>query len=351
MDLAVTEGQIHDAAKLARESLRDTHLRVVPEDEQPSGFVNLLDEQNGKTREAFIKDLLRLAPLGRKLFTTLFAARPEYRERIADHLSAGHTIQIARASNTSLAFPWYLVYDIPIGMTPSEYVPCRILKDWPASASTDMLCVFAFEHQFNTICPFVFWGVRHTIEQPPSMRTGQSMPVQVSAQNDPPVVVAGVSRFQSLPPHLRRLRALSNTCKFEDVYTVADLRSRLGASIEFAYFFCHGKRGSNGGILSPILELDESQSFTPEDVISWSDGVWPRRCWQRTSPLVFINGCHTTELTPELLVNFVDAFMGAYASGVLGTEITIDATLAREAAEAVFDLLAAERVWESRCGR
>jgi hypothetical protein len=48
---------------------------------------------------------------------------------------------------------------------------------------------------------------------------------------------------------------------------------------------------------------------------------------------VFINGCHTAELTPELLVSFVDSFIGAYASGVIGTEVLLHQQIAGEAAE------------------
>jgi len=46
--------------------------------------------------------------------------------------------------------------------------------------------------------------------------------------------------------------------------------------------------------------------------------------WEENRPLVFINGCHTTALEPEKAFNFVGTFVRtAYASGVIGTEITI----------------------------
>jgi hypothetical protein len=55
--------------------------------------------------------------------------------------------------------------------------------------------------------------------------------------------------------------------------------------------------------------------------------------WGETRPLVFINGCHTVELSPDALVGFVDTLIQAKASGVIGTEVTITQGLADEAAE------------------
>ena len=53
----------------------------------------------------------------------------------------------------------------------------------------------------------------------------------------------------------------------------------------------------------------------------------------RTRPLVLLNGCHTAELTPQSPVHFVDTFAAARAGGVVGTEITLDQSMAGEAAE------------------
>ena len=51
-------------------------------------------------------------------------------------------------------------------------------------------------------------------------------------------------------------------------------------------------------------------------------------------PLVFINGCHTTALTPERALDLVTSFVeNANAAGVIGTEITIFEPLACEFAE------------------
>ena len=54
-------------------------------------------------------------------------------------------------------------------------------------------------------------------------------------------------------------------------------------------------------------------------------------------PLVFINGCHTAALEPEHALNFVSAFVEAtYASGVIGTEVTVFEPLATWFAQEFF---------------
>ena len=56
--------------------------------------------------------------------------------------------------------------------------------------------------------------------------------------------------------------------------------------------------------------------------------------WEKIRPLVFINGCHTTQITPERALDFVSGFIETSgAAGVIGTEITIFEPLAVQFAE------------------
>jgi hypothetical protein len=56
--------------------------------------------------------------------------------------------------------------------------------------------------------------------------------------------------------------------------------------------------------------------------------------WEKTRPLVFLNGCHTTGLEPERAIELVSALVrNAHAAGVVGTEITVFEPLARAFAE------------------
>ena len=122
--------------------------------------------------------------------------------------------------------------------------------------------------------------------------------------------------------------------------------------MELIYFYCHGMRkpvvGSDQP--TPYLEVGESDEIHPEDIVAWRR-QWKREdLWKQTSPLVFINGCHTVELTPESLLTFVDTFAKAHAAGVIGTEITLDQNVASEAGEVFFTyFIDHETVGEALC--
>lgn len=110
--------------------------------------------------------------------------------------------------------------------------------------------------------------------------------------------------------------------------------------IEIAYFYCHGKR-KQIDTEEPLPSLGvgkKKEEITPDEVLGWYIYDWNPRTdhWRTTSPLIFINGCHTAELTPGSLVSFVDAFVSVNAGGIIGTEITLHQRVANEAAEVFF---------------
>ena len=52
---------------------------------------------------------------------------------------------------------------------------------------------------------------------------------------------------------------------------------------------------------------------------------------------MFINGCHTTDLAPGAMLNFVDAFATLGAGAIVGTEISIRLPVAIEMAQSALD--------------
>jgi hypothetical protein len=135
--------------------------------------------------------------------------------------------------------------------------------------------------------------------------------------------------------HLEVLAQELQQFKLLDCDSRAKIAQALKEPVEIVYFYCHGRRQPLQGAeqSSPSLEVGMGEVFQPEDITTWRVADWPSHHWQDTSPLVFINGCHTAEITPESLVNFVDSFTAAYAAGVVGTEITLEQSVASEAAE------------------
>src|SRR5262249_54744423 len=115
----------------------------------------------------------------------------------------------------------------------------------------------------------------------------------------------------------------------------------LSGAVEVVYFYCHGRRealpGTNQEI--PYLDVGVDQRIEPSDLDAWRLADWPPEHWRDTSPLIFINGCHTVEFTPDALMTFVDRFVNVSAAGVVGTEIAMEQSVAGEAAEVFFRYL------------
>jgi hypothetical protein len=252
------------------------------------------------------------------------------------------SIQVARVRGSVFVFPWMLLYDIPLESNRDKYKVCKILDHWEEGLflSSEPLskCPYASEHaEENFICPFGFWGFRHNIEQPPATQNN-NLPILIQAGDPLQIVVCrSIDLDKKLSTdHLKGIeKALPG-------FTVLEARSRdsvraslTNPAIEIVYFYCHGRRekGPSGKTTKAYLEVGKGEQINPEDITTWhlawskDPGHW------KTTPLVFVNGCHTMELTPESLVNFADAFSSANAGGVIGTEITIDQRVANEAAE------------------
>jgi hypothetical protein len=180
------------------------------------------------------------------------------------------------------------------------------------------------------ICPSGFWGYRHSL----------GLPLTIDGINDeaPPLInfgeklnmIAGVSSdpfFVERDPHFSRLEKLKSLTveRFEKCGPI--ITRMKGTVPHLLYFYCHG--GIRADSELPYLGIGESDRFGPEDVLG------NKISWKDPHPLVFINGCRTTSLNPEVTLDFVSSFVQqAGASGVVGTEITIFEPLAVAFAEA-----------------
>jgi CHAT domain-containing protein len=183
------------------------------------------------------------------------------------------------------------------------------------------------------------------IEQPPPMPDGRALPLDILSKRLPHELVAGLSRDldgEMVENHITLIRE-----SLEEFNVMAcDSRDRIVAALsqddlEIVYFLCHGKYDDRHEERAPLpfLEVGEEERIFPQDIVAWTEGLWPEDHWEITSPLVFINGCHTAAFTPESLLNFIDVFINANASGVIGTEIQVHERLATEVAETFFRYL------------
>jgi hypothetical protein len=349
----LAEGHLANAMATVRDMLLDFHVERVGRSRR-----SRLDARNAKRRNPFIGDLERLARNGWRLWASLFNQQPVRLRGAAT--GPANTIQIARVPSSGFVFPWAAVYDLPLDAAPdARYDVCRIVAAWDSAAPMldgyPTACPASAEHRpSNTLCPFGFWGVRHSIEHPPST-VGRPLPREVRVVGEPAIVVV---RSLGLDPDLtaRHIDAIGKTLPGFSVIDVATRREACTAladhDLELVEFYCHGRADPE----RVWLEVGRDEQIHPEQITTWTVVDWapPEEHWRATTPLVLLNGCHTAELTPQSPVSFVDCFAAANAGGVIGTEITLDQRLANEAGQLLLSHFASgvgvgEAVRRMRC--
>jgi hypothetical protein len=338
-DFTFGEGALTRAMEDVRRLLLDIHV-----DQVGNSRENRLRAGNSKPPAEFVDDLARLAKDGYGRWQSLFLQSGDPLREVG--AGAAGTIQVARVPLTSFVFPWAALYDLPLDLFETELEPCEVIRSWDGRGA--MLdgapgrCPYEHAHApKNTLCPFGFWGVRYAIEHP----TGSGALVREVGRVDPRVLVAALSRDldrRETDRHFGELVRILSALELRSADTRADVAAALGEPAPaLVYFYCHGGTGADGG---PCLIVGDDEDIPAGQILTWHLSDWPAGHWQRTRPLVLLNGCHTAELTPMTPVNFVDAFAGASAGGVIGTEITLDQAMAGEAAEFLLHELASQPV-------
>ena len=328
-----SEDQMINAMKMLRKAFYDIHIEATDD-----GRVNLLDDENRKSIKEFKKDLMWLIDPAKHLYHMLYKDQdPDDVKEFKRFLQSPQSIQIARSRYSELTFPWAMIYDIPMDSNTDDYHFCRLVEEWGQHA--DLItpatheCPFQHEHRaLNTICPFGFWGFRHSLEQPPSAPKNGKLQKVIHAEKGGPRITAGIATNLNKDISDQHIDNIGPDVK---VYSKVELRDALKNPLEILYFYVHGGRQNLPGDITPlpILELGDKDYLEPTDISVWHETVWTYNNWQEDGPLVFINGCHTAEISPDQLISFVDTFTRANASGVIGTEITVHQNLAGEVAE------------------
>jgi len=180
------------------------------------------------------------------------------------------------------------------------------------------------------ICPSGFWGYRHSLGLPFTLDGSSNEAPPVISFKDELELMACVStdpQFVMRDPHLKRLEKLKTGLKLQREQAYDEVVTSLRQSVPHVlYFYCHGGIRRNTDL--PYLEIGKDDALSPDFLVG--EGI----SWKEPHPLVFINGCHTTSLSPEITLDFVSSFVQqAGAAGVIGTEITIFERLASKFAE------------------
>jgi hypothetical protein len=180
----------------------------------------------------------------------------------------------------------------------------------------------------TVVCPGGFWGYRHALGMPVSVRTAHALPAHLDGRGGGRVIGGVYRDFERVERHRTALGALATGLRVdlaEDrASTLRELRSHQPHVV---YFYCHG--GVEHSV--PYLRVGQGTS----DPVITPDNLFHNKIrWNRHRPLVFLNGCRTTGLSPETAIDFVSFFVqDAMACGVIGTEITVFEDLAATFAE------------------
>ena len=124
--------------------------------------------------------------------------------------------------------------------------------------------------------------------------------------------------FRERPKHVEALRGLqlATADEYADNRD-ASVNLMKATKSQIVYFYCHGGLTKDG---VPFLSVGSTSGDWLTTTVLYNNRVR----WRDNRPLVFINGCHTTAVTPKYALSFVQTFVQtSNAAGVVGTEITI----------------------------
>lgn len=258
-------------------------------------------------------------------------------------------VHIAVKDSPRFILPAALIYDAPLDTAlnlegPGGLRLCPVFEDTftrglplEESACFDPARGCPNHDNLRIVCPSGFWGFRHSLGMPTSTEGEGISQIRFNGQ---PRVVVGVSTdpfFTLRAAHETRLQGLRpGGLDWKYAATRDQVLNLLKSeSPHLIYFYCHGvitrsdRRGIEVGPKDSALILPDTFRLFRID-------------WRQSHPLVFINGCGTGAVEPEQAYDMVGKLLRKVAaSGVIGTEITIFETLARDFAEGCLSLFLA----------
>ena len=320
-----------------------------------------------KNKKDFYYNMRDLAILGDKLYVSALSginvgawqSPAKWKEGLLKVLRKSGVIQIARTGPANYVFPWALIYDYPL-TNRNELKACPVFDEWNEAGFRDSdletSCPYADMpwHKENIICPYGFWGLKHIIEQPTiSLRNNNGIyyldasdKVTCSTYKKPNLSIAITFDIDQTAASLHIKRLADNMkASLKPPNPAMDRRTTLKMlqSPEFVYFLCHGDIDPDR---TPFISIGEHQDHLEYKIYPGTLDQWSRLpksqdgldldAWQNTRPLVFINGCHTLQMQPGIVLNFLTAFSDLGASAIIGTEVSMRADMAMAVAETIF---------------
>ena len=293
------------------------------------------EQPRGRLLAQLLEDLIPLAVSGSRFYVGIvrsLVGSTAASYQLQELMRTPGYVQIASKVTARHVVPAALLYDQPLddGQPASAYRICpafRAALDSPKSLEeSDCFSGHCPSYEQDTvICPSGFWGFRHYLGMPLTGPNCVEPQPQITYDQAPHLSVGVSLELHEFAIHEKALRGLRKDLVWQCEASAAAIfqMMREGQS-HVVYFYCHG------GVIRdmPYLEVGRTDVITPSSLFR------KHICWQDPRPLVFLNGCHTTALDPEQVMDLVTEFVEiGQASGVIGTEITIFEPLARAFAE------------------
>jgi hypothetical protein len=352
-DATLDEGELTDFVKQGRFALRQASWGTIEEWDNKLPYLYENNSFNPISDAGKLaRELVRLAVTGSRAYTEIIrklTKDKQTQKQLRQLMAQPGFVQIALKKSSRHVFPAALLYDYPydIGELELNTSTFELCKSFDAAMrgsapleEADCFkgkCWLKAEHDKNPtdlvgdlasyVCPSGFWGYRHALGFPLTLNEAADVPEEMTLR-DSLQVVYGYSTDFDPAEHVQKLQGVRKPLEWYPAKRRGDvLQLLLSQKPHLVYFYCHGGVSQFG---VPYIEVGEKDRLDANNFsVNFSETNW-----EDPRPLVFINGCHTTAMSPEVAVKLVEAFVqDAGASGVIGTEITIFEPLARAFAE------------------
>jgi hypothetical protein len=297
-------------------------------------------EQPSAAQNNWRADVIALAVQGYRIYDSRIrslAGGSAGEDKLRDLLRTPGMVQLASIDSASDVLPISMIYDYDLDtQSPQALTICPQFEE-SLKSGRDLLGEPCFVgncpnrvDNFTVVCPSGFWGFRHDIGMPWSASGGPEMAKTIGYSGDPQVDIA-YYQFPSLGDHLERLAALGFQAQRQEGRDPA-IQMFKSTEPQVVYFYCHGvtiKQDAQTSIPALMIGSQNAPGF-----FDTSNFRARRIRWPQARPLVIINGCHTTDISPDQALSFVQTFIEyVEAAGVIGTQITIFEPLAQRFAE------------------
>jgi hypothetical protein len=236
--------------------------------------------------------------------------------------------------------PLAFIYDTkverngPITLCPEFKSALETGKNLEETACMKGTCRSAEDSKGSVVCPGRFWGFRHEVSMPLSVKDADALTsIPVGATLNIPYVRS--MELQMEDGHFTALKNIPGPVAapaWVEATSKAEVFSLMKKSPHIIYFYCHGGGYRHGAVdEDPFLEAGPAGNPFR---IFMSDICDEDFVWDVPRPLVFLNGCHTAAIDPIKAMNLVEPFLlQLHCAGVIGTEITIFEQMATVFAE------------------